>query len=82
MSYFEEKEAVKISQKKVIYKSFDFCWVAVLCWVVMGGGEYILTSRGCWWVVVNIYYLVMDYGERWWVVLGCGGYILVGGGWW
>ena len=48
----------------------------------MGGGGSILTSRGCWWVVVNIYYLVMDYGERWWVVVGRGGYILVCGGWW
>ena len=48
----------------------------------MGGGGYILTSRGCWWVVVNICYLVMDYGEWCWVVVGCGGYILVGGGWW
>ena len=50
--------------------------------MVMGGGGYILTSRWCWWVVVNIYYLVMDYGEWWWVVVGRGTYILVGGGWW
>ena len=49
--------------------------------MVMGGGGYILTSRWCWWVVVNIYYLVMDYGEWWWVVVVRGTYILVGGGW-
>ena len=37
----------------------------------MGGSGYILAGGGRWWVVVDIF----------WLVLG-GGYILAGGGWW
>ena len=40
--------------------------------MVVGGGRCILVGGECWWVVVDIF----------WLVVGGGRYILVGGGWW
>ena len=44
---------------------------------------------GWWWVVVDIFWLVVSGGRWWWVVvdifwpvMGGGGHILAGGGWW
>ena len=57
--------------------------------MVAGGGEYILAGDGWWWVLVDIFWLLVDGGGYilagggwWWVVVGVGGYILAGGGWW
>ena len=38
----------------------------------MGGGRCILVGGECWWMVADIF----------WLVVGGGRYILVGGGWW
>ena len=40
--------------------------------MVLGGGGYTLAGDGCWWMVVNIF----------WLVVGGGGYILASVGWW
>ena len=36
----------------------------------MNGGGYILAGWGCWWVVVDIFWLVV--GGGWWVVVDGG----------
>ena len=52
-------------------------------WLLRGGGPFL----GKWWVVVDIFWLVVGdsglwsiYFGWWWVVVGGGRYILAGGG--
>ena len=81
MLHFEEKETVKAMPKG------DY-----ISWLLRGDGPFF----GKWWVVVDIFWLVLggggyilaDGGWSWvvvdifWLVVGGGGYILAGGGWW
>ena len=46
-------------------------------WVVVVRGEFILRSGGCWWMMVDLFWLVLD---LFWVVVGRGGFILVSSG--
>ena len=42
-------------------------------WLLVGGGEWWLTCFGWWWVVVDIFWVVVgDAGSCWMVMGGCG----------
>ena len=68
--HFEEKETVKTMSKGAIYEYIlAFAGWQSIFWVAAGSGGCIVAG---WWVVVDLFWLVMDGGE----------YILAGGGWW
>ena len=48
-------------------------------WVVVVRGEFILRSGGCWWMMVDLFWLVLD---LFWLVVANDGFILGDGGWW
>ena len=61
--HFEEKETVKTMSKGAIYEYIlAFAGWQSIFWVVAGGGGCIVAG---WWVVVNIFWLVMG-GDGWW----------------
>lgn len=51
--------------------------IVALFWVVVGGSRFILGSGEWWWMMVRLFWLVLN---LFWVVVGGGPYFLGGGG--